>query len=550
MMRNLFSAYICKISAWYTAKNRFWVPLLCGAMIGVCHSPFDRDFHWIFTLCPFLSFFVLIPFFAFSIQRAGRRWILDVYLFGISAALVQFYWLSNVMIKGLWPIIMVGLGALVLYLGLLYLLYGWLFRLVYRSFHSFFPVVFTSLWIISEYIQAIVPILFPWGFMGYSLITVLSVSQLVSITGVYGLSFLVVMSNCLFFAIVHQIREGGVSKKHLYQVYGMALVLICTTGWGLWRLQRHATFSQKLPVALIQSNIDQMNWNGQSSLDSAMAITESMIYEARAFQPRLVLIPESGVYCFLEYQKNERFRVMAWRDSIAAPMLLGTLHIEPENNSRYYRHRVYNSTFFLDSAAVNFAYYHKIKLLPFSEALPFEGVFPVLSRLNLGESDFSIGTEPVVFKGSSGLRYAPFLCSEIVYPNFVQARVALGCDIIIELTNNGWFGKSNAPYQHATIARSRAIENGLPLARCANSGISMVVDPLGRIVDKTAIYTRAVLTSQMPIASIPTVYRRFGDWIIGAATILCGLTLAISIFKKCIRSLKQKKSRSSCHGNF
>jgi apolipoprotein N-acyltransferase len=152
--------------------------------------------------------------------------------------------------------------------------------------------------------------------------------------------------------------------------------------------------------------------------------------------------------------------------------------------------------------------------------------------VNLGQSDFKRGNREVVFGISKRWFAGMFLCYEIIFPDFVRRRVASGATMLVNLTNDGWWGRSNGPYQHATMSRMRSIENGVSLARCANTGISMLVDPLGRVLCKTGLYERTVLTHALPCYKINTIYTRFGDWVVWVSWIIIGIFLGMVFFKK------------------
>jgi apolipoprotein N-acyltransferase len=202
-------------------------------------------------------------------------------------------------------------------------------------------------------------------------------------------------------------------------------------------------------------------------------------------------------------------------------MLIGALHWDPSAQKGNDDYNVYNTAFFLDTNTQEFKRYFKINLVPFSEALPFQGLFPMLSRVNLGQADFKRGKEETVFSIGSTLKPAPFICYEIIYPSYVRNRVRLGANILVNMTNDGWFGKSSGAYQHATMARMRCIENGISLARSANTGISMFVDQFGRILGKTQLYTRTELTGKISYTVIPTLYTRFGNWPVLLSLVIC-----------------------------
>jgi apolipoprotein N-acyltransferase len=176
-----------------------------------------------------------------------------------------------------------------------------------------------------------------------------------------------------------------------------------------------------------------------------------------------------------------------------------------------------------------------VKLVPFSEALPFQGLFPILSRVNLGQADFKPGSVPVVYSIGSLIRGAPFICFDIIYPSFVRKRAAFGANILIHITNDGWFGKSSGPFQHALMSQQRCIENGISLARCANSGISMLVDQYGRIIAKTRLGVRTILSGDIPLARVPTLYTALGDWPVGVSACIAVVQLCIVIFRRYVR---------------
>lgn len=524
---------ITGIESWYQQKNRWWIPLLCGFFYMSGHAPFNHETHGALFLFPLFSFVVVIPLLAFSLETSFKRAMINCYLFGITASFTQFYWLVNVMIEGLWIVIILGLCILTLYIALLYLLYGFLYRWLVKTFGSFSIILFPAVWIIVEYVRTLGDMSFPWALNGYALSPVLPIAQLASITGIYGLSFLIIYANIIIWEILKAIPKNYFSRTLKIHLSVFVILVLCITIWGSLRLHQYANPDKTVRISLIQNNIDQKNWKGKISLDTSMAITEKLVYQEGNEKSDLIIFPESGIYCYLERELRQRARIIKWSRSTRVPMILGTLHFERMKNNPYYKYRVFNAVFFLDTNTTIFQHYYKIKLVPFSEGLPFEGFFPLLSRLNLGESDFHRGEKEVIFplKSCEELFLAPFLCYEIIYPDFVRNRVNQGANILVNLTNDGWFGFSTAPYNHAAMARMRSIENGLSLARCANSGISMFVDPVGRVIDKTKLYERTVLISEISSYRIITFYSRFGNWIIWLSFIVGTIALLYHLIK-------------------
>lgn len=513
-MRYRLQSVCTGIVTWYTRKNRWWLPLCAGIFVALGHPPFNHQTHPALFLFPLSIFFTTIPLFIFSLEEPRGRAFLKAYLYGITASVTQFYWIANVMVEGVWLLIMLGLFLLTLFIALIYLLYGILFRAAVKTFGRFYMVLFPALWIVIEYVRTLGDMSFPWELSGYALMPYLPLAQLASLTGVYGLSFLIVLGNILIWEVVQAIYRGNSLRSPLRNSGMLCIFLVVVFVWGVFRLNRYSQFDKTVRISLIQSNMDQAHWESGVSLDTSMTITEAMVFEAAKDSPDVLVFPESGIYCYLERNRERYMQVLRWSGILDIPLLLGTLHFERERDNPYYKHRVYNAVFFLDAGRTAFEHYYKVKLVPFSEALPFEGMFPILSRVNLGESDFHRGTKEMFFSIQDRWFPAPFICYEMIYPAFVRHRVNAGANLLVNVTNDGWFGHATAAFHHAAMARMRTVENGVSLARCANTGISMFVDPVGRIISKTDLYKRTVLTDDITYDTIPTLYRRCGDWII------------------------------------
>jgi apolipoprotein N-acyltransferase len=249
-------------------------------------------------------------------------------------------------------------------------------------------------------------------------------------------------------------------------------------------------------------------------------------------KPDLMILPESALLCYITHRQTYKERLAAVISRVRIPLIFGSLDWERSTSGSSYDSYVYNTAFYIDTGTLAIKPYHKMKLVPFSEAIPFEGLFPLLSRVNLGEADFHRGAEKTVFGIGTNLKAAPFICYESIFPDFVRQRVLRGVNLLVNITNDGWFGRSSGPYHHAMMARMRSIENGVSLARCANSGISMFVDPVGKINGHTKLYQKSILTRSVPLYTLPTPYTRFGDWFVGACGIMIGLAVLAAALKR------------------
>lgn len=517
-----------KILRFYSKKNRWWVPLAIGLPFSLCLPPFNHEFHGAFALFPFFSFIALLPLFLFALQQPRKRAIVHTFLFSFTASLGQYYWLAFVRVEGLWVLILIGLVLISAFVALFYCTAALLFRLCYRKFPRFYPVLFPALWVLIDYSRTFGDLSFPWAFLGYTLTPLLPLSHLASVTGVWGLTYVIVFGNILVGETLKAAYQHNRYKTQLQHVCIFTAALACCTLWGWHALTTTKPATESAKVALLQSNIDQFNW-GNHSIDSAFTITEAMVYEAAKAKPDLIVGPESALLCYLNRNLGQRNRIMALTDSVQIPILLGALHWDRAEGNSVYDYLVYNTAFLAQPDAEELLPYRKMKLVPFSEAFPFEAKFPILSRVNLGEADFKPGTKAVTYAVTSKISVAPFICYEIIYPHFVQQHLKEHATLMVHITNDGWFGNSTGPYHHATMARMRSIENGVSMARCANSGITTCIDPQGRILGKTKLGCRTTLTCILPLQQATTIYARYGDWFITVCCIVVAAGLLMFV---------------------
>ena len=500
-------------------KNRWWVPLITGFMFVFCLPPFNGQLHPALTLFPFASFVALIPLFIFARNPLGKRAMFHSYLFGLAASMGQVYWIGFVAPEGLWHLIILGLFLAAFYLALYYLAGAMLYRLFSRINPVVGILAGTAGWVLLEYIRELGDISFPWMHMGYAVVPILPLAQIASVCGVYGVSFIVVLVNLLILNFLRtSVRNQNTQRS--FEAVAVAFLLLIVVGiWGMARLHTPAKpDQQQIKISCIQANEDQLHWTN-NSLDTAFSDIGAMVQTASYSKPDLIVLSESALLCFLVRQPTFKAIVERWSTTTKIPLIVGALDCQPATNSNY-RYFVYNTAFYVDTARQEFFPYNKIKLVPFSEAMPFEGILPILSRVNLGEADFMRGIEHTVFSIGPTIKAAPLVCYEIIYPQFVRERVIRGANILINITNDGWFGKTSGAYQHAVISQMRCIENGISLARCANSGFTMFVDPYGRVISRTKLYTRAILTATVPVGTLNTFYSRVGDWVVWVSLVL------------------------------
>ena len=525
----MFRGALRQLSSYYSSGNRWWVALAGGILYPLALPPFNHEFSWIFSLFPLLSFIVPLPLFAAATQPTFRRALLHSFLFGFAASLGQVYWLIFDKVAGLWLYVIIAMFLAAAAVGLFYCAAGLLFRLTLRCYPRAYIWIFPAIWVMIDYSRTWGDLAFPWSFLGYSLTPILPLAQLASITGVWGLTYLILVGAMLLWKAFGGIMRGDPTWKTVRPAMYFAAALALGSLWGWCRMHRIETNdTHRITVSLLQPDIDQFHWNN-SMLDTAFVLTESMIGRASKEKPDLMILPESALLCYITHEDERGEQLLSNVRRSGAPLIFGSLDWERPAGASDYRYYVYNAAFLVDAGGHNFQAYHKIRLVPFSEAMPFEQVFPVLSRVNIAEAGFRRGDCGTVFSIAPGLRAAPLICYEGIFPNFVRKRVQHGANLLVNITNDGWFGKSSGPYQHAIMERMRAIENGVALARCANSGFSMVVNAAGCVMGCTGLYERTILTRSVSVQPSPTLYTRFGDWfpLLCAAISLIGVAFSL-----------------------
>jgi apolipoprotein N-acyltransferase len=508
----MLRALLVRISHYYSQGNRWWIPLAGGLLYPLALPPFNHEFSPVFALFPFLSFAVLLPLFAAASQKSFRRALLHSFLFGFAASLGQVYWLIFDRVAGLWVYVIIAMFAAAAAVGVFYTCAGMLFRVTVRRFPRASLWIVPAIWVLIDYSRTWGDLAFPWSYLGYSFTPLLLLAQLASLGGVWGLTYIAVAGTMVLRSALIALREGVSAGKALRPIYLFAALLAIVALWGGQRVHRiETTPTPRATIALLQPDLDQFHWTN-AMLDSSFSLAGSMMAQVAPEKPDLMILPESALLCYITHEDERVGQLLASVRRTGSPLIFGSLDWERMPEASDYRYAIFNAAFLVDAREGGFQSYHKIKLVPFSEAMPFEGAFPLLSRVNVADAGFHRGNRATVFHVAPGLDAAPLICYEGIFPGFVRERVKRGANLLVNITNDGWFGRSSGPYQHAVMERMRAIENGVSLVRSANSGFSMAIDPAGRVTGCTGLYERTTLTRRVGTLRFPTLYTRFGDW--------------------------------------
>jgi apolipoprotein N-acyltransferase len=516
-----------------TRLLNYLLAALSGLLLALSFPKFGHPaFGWV-ALAP-----LLVAVYRQPLRRA--------FALGLTAGAIYFtgtiYWITNVMVQfgGLNLVVAVLVNAaLIAYMALFPAVFALIVaRLTVRGGAQGLWLA-PMAWVATEYGRAYLFSGFPWVLLGYSQASVLPVAQLASLLGVFGVSALVaaVSSVMAYAAIVRPpttaVRRDAASLiAPAIQRFGplvVVLVLILAVVlWGTRRIVRGDLTRRGDPVrvGLIQGNVDQAEKWDDARASGIFANYVRMTRQAIGDGAQFVLWPESSTPFYFEEDRAGADQVRRIAREAHVPILLGSDQIERGIPTRYY-----NSAFLVAPDGSSAGVYRKMHLVPFGEYVPLKRVFFFAAPLVEAVSDFSPG-ESAVLLPVKGHLLSTAICYEIVYPALVRQFTRAGSELLSTITNDAWFGDTSAPYQHFAQAAMRAIENGRYLVRSANTGISGIVDPYGRVVAQTDLFKPAVVVEQARFLRDTTVYVRTGDVLADAAAVLTAGALLLTRRKR------------------
>lgn len=474
----------------------------------------------------FLSWVALAPLLFALVSTGvslGRAFALG-YLSGVMFYLGTCYWVYHVMhtYGGLSSATSVALTILfALYIALWHGLFGLILALMQRRQMFLGARVLwlaPFVWVACELGRTEV-FGFPWALLGTAQVNNIAFAQLATVSGVWGLSFVIVVVNA---AVVF----GWVRKRNGIVVTGIVSALVLQS-LSFWKPAHAATTHS---ARLVQQNIPilEKGWTHDYFDTTIAEITDlSKSKQPPSPEPRLIIWPESPA----PFYTNDA-KLKLWLSTLATDrssfVLAGTLGILPSgaSNSAY---DVYNSATLVAPTGDFLDRYDKVHLVPFGEYVPFRSLLSFAESLTKQVSEFSRGSERKVFilRSAAGeKRLGLFICYETAFPNEVRAFATQGAQIFVNISNDAWLGDYGASMQHLNMARIRAIENRRWLLRATNNGITSSIDPYGRVIIQAPREIRTAIDAPYAFESRVTLYTRLGDWL----AYLCAIITLAALF--------------------
>jgi apolipoprotein N-acyltransferase len=345
----------------------------------------------------------------------------------------------------------------------------------------------------------------PWQPLGGAQVNNIPFARISEVTGVYGLSFAVMLVNCAFVAAL--LLQGRRRKNLLISATAAAVAL------QIGVFAKPAPFVAVKQAVLLQPNIPVLNasdWTPQFFDNTVGAMARASVDASNkhpAGDPGLIVWPESPAPFFVGEQKFQ-----LWLATIARAtnsyMVVGSTGEAASSDPQ--QPLVYNSALIVDPNGNNVGRYDKIHLVPFGEYIPMQRLLFFASKLTREVGEFARGTERKAFE-VDGTRVGVFICYESIFPNEVRQFAANGAQVLINISNDGWYGETGAPYQHLQMARMRAIENHRWILLDTNNGVTAAIDPYGRLVQKAPRDAFTIMTAPFSPVTETTVYTSFGD---------------------------------------
>ena len=450
------------------------------------------------------------------------------FLLGLLAGFIHYagtvYWTgATVSTFGGLPVIVAVIVAalLALYMAAYIAVFGAITAILIRRFQFAGLWLAPAVWVSMEYLRGILIGGFPWIPLGNTMVTFLPIAQLASVVGVQGLSLFVATLNVGF--AIASIASG---RRRTIGAAVSILLIVAVSVWGGLRLRANTlTEGTPIRVGLIQGNIAQTDkWNPDRAgmiLDRYLQLSQQAVHNGAQF----LIWPESSTPFYFE-EDIAGGVVRGLARTLDVPLLLGSDEIEDGNPPKHY-----NAAFMLDTHGATAAVYRKIHLVPFGEYVPFQRLLFFVGPLVEAVSAFSRGTR-VTMMPVQGHMVSTAICYEVTYPALQREAVLAGSEMLTTITNDAWYGDSSAAYQHFEMAAMRAIEQGRYLVRSANTGISGIIDPYGRVLIRTQLFETVAVVGEARFVQSKTVYATIGDLAAYLSAAIVMVALAFVFIRK------------------
>ncbi len=469
----------------------FLLALIAGSIAPLSLSPFN---FWPIALA---SVFVLL----FALESTPKAfaaklgWVYGLGFFGVGASWVfvsiNVYGNASGLFAGFLTLLFVA-G-----LALLFALQCYLYQGFFSGTHR--ALGFAATWVLFEWLRSWLLTGFPWLYLGYAHLGT-SLANIAPVLGVMGVSFIVVLIAGLLYEIFLLWRKQNRFRIRQISLYAVFFFLLGSTNVLLEKVRWVKEVPERFAdVALVQANIDQNLKFNPSYIRESMNLYDGL--SAPLWQNDIVIWPETAIPMLYQSASAElAFFGNRAKDNNSS-LISGILYREDD--------QIFNSITAIGNGSGT---YHKQKLVPFGEYVPLANLLgPVLKIFSLPMSSLSSGPENQSLLLASAYQLAPYICYEVVYPDFVRKN-AHEADFLVTISNDTWFGASAGPLQHLQMAAMRALENGRYMVRATSNGVTAFINERGQIISQTEQFEIATLSANIPAFTGRTPFSYWGSW--------------------------------------
>jgi apolipoprotein N-acyltransferase len=511
----------------HSLRMRAALAVLSGIVLALAFPRFDFNLMAWVALVPLLS----------AIDGASPRETFALgWLQGFACNVIGLYWITitlhtfaGVRIElAVLPMLLLA-AVVAIYTGVAVWAASFVTTRADISIVATFPIAWTAL----EWVRTYFPIGFPWNLLGYAAYRNLALVQFAEITGVYGVSALIAFFNVVIYVVVFQ-RERS-------RIQGIALATLSALIAAAWifgsvRLDQLARVKHdgSIKFAMVQGDIPQsVKWD-PNFLETSFNVYVTQTEAAARLGADVAVWPEAAAAFF--FQPEDRYpaafasdagyraRLLQLAANTGMPILFGA----PALGVEYGRVGFYNRAYLVSGEGQVLDWYDKIQLVPFGEYVPLRSLLGgIVNRIVTGFGDMFPGQRQTLFD-LKGAKLGVLICYESIFPALSREEARLGANILVNITNDAWYGRSSAPYQLLAMAAMRSVETKLPMVRVANTGISAIIEPTGQITARTPLFKRGTEIERVGWRPERTIYAEVGDVFAESCFALALIGLAIA----------------------
>ena len=479
-------------------SNNLLLSIGCGIIVGVSYPPLPFGFFSWFGFIPLLI--------AIKNSRTKMESIKYGYLSGITAHFIILYWIGFNSGADFFPVFL-SLAAAVFYLALFWSLFSVLFFYLINYNNLFFWFA-PFIWIAIEWLRSFGPLAFPWLDLALTQTKYINMIQLIDIAGSSIITLWILFINLFLYYFFY-------SRNYIYGLCAISLpLLVFVFGYNKINAIDYKQSEKNIDVVVTQPSIDPNEKWKQENRSLTFNIMHNLFDEGISLKPDIIIWPETALPSYLRLSNRDRNPLQKKVNDSQIPLFTGTID---RNTNELGNQQYYNGSILLQPNKKP-EIYHKVKLVPFAEYVPLSEYFPSLNDLNFGQGNFTRGNEYKLFQ-IGNFSFSNLICFESSIPNIVRKFVKKGAQFLIIQANDGWLGNTSGPYQHFELAKLRAIENRRSVVRSANTGISGIILPTGRVVNYKSIGERGVFKEKIPLYDSITFFSLHGN-LLGKTSII------------------------------